>query len=259
MVKAGALSEQDLAATRAELAGGKPVTVWFTAAAVGVPAGGSAKVVSVEDPPEGDFVQVRPAGSRDTMFCAPNELTRERPARKRAPKAAAAPAAQPSAPRATAPAPAVPEPVATPKQAPSSKPAAVATPAVAPEPASTSASTSAPTPAPKAPAPPSAAAERARPPAGRTPARPATGVTVTLTATPEGEWSVEVAVGKKRTVRPTAVTAGEVAKAARALPPVVTEAIESSLEAARARQLDRVERLRAELEAAQQALKDLSD
>uniref|UniRef100_UPI002027A5B3 DUF6319 family protein n=1 Tax=Pseudonocardia lacus TaxID=2835865 RepID=UPI002027A5B3 len=101
--------------------------------------------------------------------------------------------------------------------------------------------------------------ERVRPGAGRAPARPPAGVTVTLAATPEGEWSVEVVVGKKRTVRPTPVSPGEVAKAARALPPVVTEAIESSLEAARARQLDRVERLRAELEAAQQALRDLSD
>jgi hypothetical protein len=54
------------------------------------------------------------------------------------------------------------------------------------------------------------------------------------------------------------VQPADVAKAARSLPPAVAEAIESSLEAARLRQQERVERLRAELEAAQRALRDLS-
>ena len=81
---------------------------------------------------------------------------------------------------------------------------------------------------------------------------------MTLSATAEGEWTVEVMVGTRRTVRPTPVQPGDVAKAARALPAAVADAIESSLEAARQRQLDRVERLRAELEAAQRALQDLS-
>ena len=99
--------------------------------------------------------------------------------------------------------------------------------------------------------------ERPRPASGRAPARVAAGVTLTLSASPEGEWTVEVVSGKKRTVRPTPVSPGDVAKAARALPSVVAEAIESSLEAARQRQVDRVERLRAELDAAQRALQDL--
>jgi hypothetical protein len=104
---------------------------------------------------------------------------------------------------------------------------------------------------------PQKAAERPRPAAPRAAARPAE-VTVTLNATAEGEWTVEVTVGRKRRVRPTPVQPAEVAKAARSLPPAVTEAIESSLEAARLRQQERVERLRAELEAAQRALRDLS-
>jgi hypothetical protein len=119
--------------------------------------------------------------------------------------------------------------------------------------------------APASPAPepvrerPAPASEDDRPtaPVRRRTAAPA-GVTVTLSATTEGEWSVEVVVGKKRTVRPTAVSPAEVAKAARALPAEVAEAIESSLDAARQRQLDRVEQLRAELEAAQRALQDLT-
>ena len=83
MVAPNPLSEQDLAEARTELSVGKPLTVWFTSAAVGVPANGSAKVISIDDVAEGDFIQVRPAGTRDTMFCSPNELTRTRPTRKR--------------------------------------------------------------------------------------------------------------------------------------------------------------------------------
>ncbi len=82
-------------------------------------------------------------------------------------------------------------------------------------------------------------------------------VTVTLHSTPEGEWTVDVLVGKKRTVRWTPVPAGDIAKAARSLPPAVGEAIGASLEAARERTERRVEQLKAELEAAQRALREL--
>src|SRR5688572_19782581 len=84
MATPDSLSEQDLAAAREELAAGRPFPVWFTSAAVGVPTGGSAKVISIDDAGEGDFIQVKPTGSRDTMFCSPNELTRTRPKRARA-------------------------------------------------------------------------------------------------------------------------------------------------------------------------------
>ncbi|SDC43711.1 hypothetical protein SAMN05216174_102120 [Actinokineospora iranica] len=82
-------------------------------------------------------------------------------------------------------------------------------------------------------------------------------ITVTLHSTPEGEWTVDVLAGKKRTVRWTPVPAGDVAKAARSLPPAVGEAIGSALDAARERQERRVEQLKAELEAAQRALREL--
>ncbi|OZM77019.1 DUF6319 family protein [Pseudonocardia sp. MH-G8] len=229
------LSDQDLEAARAELSAGKPVTVWFTPAAVGVPAGGSAKLIAIDDTAEGDFIQIRPAGTRDTMFCSPGELTRTRPPRKRA-GSASAPA---------------PEPAKGPESAKRPEPAKRATPAPAPP---------APVPAePARPAEPPAAEKRPERPraAGRTP-RPPAEVTVTLNASPDGEWTVEVMTGKKRSVKATPVQAGDVAKAARALPSEVAEAIESSLEAARLRQVDRVERLRAELDAAQRALQELS-
>jgi hypothetical protein len=239
MVAPNPLSEQDVAAARAELSAGKPFTVWFTPAAVGVPANGSAKVISVDDVAEGDFIQVRPAGTRDTMFCSPGELTRTRPPRKRLQQ----PTERVQEPSTPAP----PRPSAPP---PESKPRPAAPPAAPP---------AVPPPVPPSVPPPAPekSPERPRPAPSRAAARPAE-VTVTLNATTDGEWTVEVSIGKKRTVRPTPVQPAEVAKAARSLPSAVAEAIESSLEAARQRQLDRVERLRAELDAAQRALQELS-
>jgi hypothetical protein len=233
-----ALSEQDLAAARAELAEGRPFPVWFTAAAVGVPVGGSAKVVSIGEPAEGDFVEVRPTGTKDTVFCSPNELTRTRPPRRRAQKAADKAADKVAD-----------KPAEKPLPAPT--PPAPRSPAPRPQ-----ARQESPAPSPDRNGS-SPAAEAQKPARPRTLARPAE-VTVTLSSTVEGEWTVEVVTGRKRTVRPTPVQPAEVAKAARSLPPAVAEAIESSLAAARQRQIERVERLRAELDAAQRALQDLS-
>jgi uncharacterized protein DUF6319 len=234
-----ALSEQDLAAARAELAEGRLYSVWFTAAAVGVPVGGSAKVVSIGEPAEGDFVEVRPTGTKDTVFCSPNELTSTRPPRRRAQKPQKAEAAPP---------PPQPEPPAR-RASPRAVSAEAAPAGSAPDRS-----------AERNGAAPPVTVERAE----RKPARARSGaarpveVTVTLSSTAEGEWTVEVVTGRKRTVRPTSVQPAEVAKAARLLPAAVAEAIESSLAAARQRQVERVERLRAELDAAQRALKDLS-
>jgi hypothetical protein len=229
------LSEQDLAAARAELAEGRPFPVWFTAAAVGVPVGGSAKIVSIAEVAEGDFIEVRPTGTRDTVFCSPSELTRTRPPRRRAKQA---PPPEPPAPRPgrqqVAPA-----RRASPKRQDAAESAAQGD---LPERSGTA---------------PAAVPER-KPGRARTgPARPAE-VTVTLSSSADGEWTVEVSTGRKRTVRPTPVQPAEVAKAARSLPTAVADAIESSLVAARQRQAERVERLRAELDAAQRALEDLS-
>jgi Family of unknown function (DUF6319) len=250
------LSEQDLAAARAELAAGRPFPVWFTAAAVGVPVGGSAKIVSVGEITEGDFIEVRPTGSRDTVFCSPNELTKARPPRKRAQQAPPQPAA-PQLARQRAPqgASARPEsPVHD--EAPEKSGAPVAEAERRPGRARAARPESpAHDEAPEKSGAPVAEAER-RPGRARA-ARPAE-VTVTLCSTADGEWTVEVTTGRKRTVRPTPVQPAEVAKAARSLPAAVTEAIESSLAAARQRQAQRVERLRAELDAAQRALHELS-
>jgi uncharacterized protein DUF6319 len=227
MAQLVSLSDEDLARLRSELAEGRPPMVWFTSAAVGVPAGGSAKVVAFDQPAEGDFIQVRPTGSKDVLSFSPSELTTTRPPRKRA--AAKPPAARPAAAPQRPTEPATPRPAAPPKPAP-------------------------------APAPPArpAAAKPATPrrPA-KTAARPPAEVTVTLHSNLLGEWTVEVVVGKKRMVRPTPVGPAEVATAARALPAAVAEAVDRALDSARRQQQERVAALQAELEAAQRALKDL--
>ncbi|HEX8866393.1 MAG TPA: DUF6319 family protein, partial [Lentzea sp.] len=73
----------------------------------------------------------------------------------------------------------------------------------------------------------------------------------------EGEWTVEVMQGARKSIRPTPVPPAAVAQAAKLLTPEVAEIVEGVLNAARAQQLARVEQLRAELEAAQKALEDL--
>ncbi|HEU5474430.1 MAG TPA: DUF6319 family protein [Actinophytocola sp.] len=224
------LSDEDIAQLRSELAAGRPSMVWFTKAAVGVAAGASAKVVAFDEPAEGDFIQVRPAGSKDVLSFAPAELTRTRPPRRKAaPKTAkaAAPApAKASGPRMPDPAPAKPPaaPSAAPAQPPEIRPTAAPT-----------------RPAPRRPG-------RSAPPAE---------VTVTLSSTPDGDWRVEVVVGKKRTVRSLPVPPADVARAARALPGPVADAVDRALDSARRQQQNRVAALQAELEQAQRALTEL--
>lgn len=244
MVKAKqkSLSPEDLDHLRSELAEGRPPMVWFTAAAVGVEAGRSAKVLAFTEPEEGDFIQVRPTGAKDELSFSPGELTLEKPApRKKAP---------------AKPAPAKPADETTPTPAP----APIEYP-YEPEPRPVPAK---PTPKPTAPKPttdakPAETKPETRParPAARKQAKPAE-VTVTLTSTAEGEWTVDVQTGAKRVLKGAPVAASAVAQAAKLLPPEVDEAVEGVLSAARERHMARVEQLRAELEAAQRALDELT-
>jgi hypothetical protein len=208
--------------------------VWFTPAAVGVDAGRSAKVVSLTEPYEGDFIQVRPTGSHDTLSFSTSELTMDKPARRaKAAAKAPEPAAKPKA-----------EPVIgellVVRERPPRKPPAVA-PAAAPPLAASS----------------SSEPEAKRPTRGR--GRQPAPITVTLSSTPDGEWTVEVQAGSRRTVRPQPVSAGSVAAAAKALGGDIEQAIDGAITAAREQQQARVAQLEAELEVARQALAELSD
>ncbi|MEV0698244.1 DUF6319 family protein [Saccharopolyspora sp. NPDC050389] len=237
------LSSDELRGIREELNAGTTPTVWFTGSAVGVQEGRSGKVVALGEPAEGDFIQVRPAGSKDVLSFSAAEVTKVKPPRKKAapPEPPAKPAAKP---RLAAPAP-------TP--APAKPPAAQEKPAAPAKPRPAAASAPAPAGASAKPAADAAARRKPRQ------AKPIGGATVTLTADHDGQWSVEVSTGKKRVVRPTPVAANAVAQAAKALHDDVAAAVEPLIDAAREQQRVRVEQLRAELAAAQAALDELGD
>jgi len=231
MAGPASLSEEQITRIRADVDAGRQPMVWFTPSAVGVDAGRSAKVVAVHEPPDGDFIQARPTGSADVLSFSAAELTLVKPATRRAAKPAtdsgrtASPtgAARPAASRAVKADPAVLHPPAGPGEG-----------------------------VDQATAP----GARRREPQARS--RPPASVTVTITSTPDGEWTVEVMSGARRTVRAQPVSAGAVAQAARALGDDVVSAVDGALAAARERQRAKVERLQAELDAARHVLDDLT-
>lgn len=247
------LSDSEIQRIATDIAGGRPPMVWFTAAAVGVPEGRSGKVISLGDPADGDFLQVRPTGSKDVLSFSPTEVTLTKPPRGAAPVSTAQPksttrkespvtqpstltsAATPTTPSSVTPPPVVPKPVAS-----------------APESDEHDGGASKP-PAKPAVTPAKAAKAPARPKA-KTPE-----VTVTLTGTADGEWSVDVVSGKKRAVRGLAVPSSAVAQAAKILHPEVADVVAGILDAAREAQEAKVQALQAELEAARRLLDELVD
>ncbi|WP_280509421.1 DUF6319 family protein [Nocardia farcinica] len=245
------LSDSEIEHIAAEIAAGRPPMVWFTSAAVGVPEGRSGKVVALGDPAEGDFLQVRPTGSKDALSFSPVEVTLSKPPRER--QAAASgrskpaprkepPVTQPSTATPASPAPARAADRAEPAAAPAAKATAKDV-AAEPRP-STQDKPAAPRPAPAK--------------TTKSPARKKTPeVTVTLAGTADGEWTVEVATGKKRSVRGLPVSSAAVAQAAKLLHPEVAEVVAGVLEAAKQAQLAKVEQLQAELAAAKRALEEL--
>ncbi|MBQ0925233.1 DUF6319 family protein [Saccharopolyspora endophytica] len=230
------LSSDELRTIREELSAGTTPTVWFTSSAVGVQEGRSGKVIALGEPAEGDFIQVRPAGSKDVLSFSTAEVTQVKPPRKKpTPEPAAKPAAKTPA--------STPSPVTATK--PAEKPAAKPAPAPAAKP-STQATAK----------PADAAAARRKP---RQVKQPVGGAVVTLTADQDGQWSVEVANAKRKLVKPTQVPANAVAQAAKLLHDDVAAAVEPLIEAAREQHRARVEQLRAELEAAEAALEELDE
>lgn len=211
------LSDSDITQLRDALKAGKPPTVWFTGRAVGVDAGKSGKVVAFASPEEGDFIEVKPTGSKDTLSFSKAELTLNRPKQR------------PAAPKKPAPAPVVEEEIYQP-----------AAPASSSSPASASASAEKKKPAPR---------RRAMPPSE---------VTVTLHSTPRGDWTVDVVVGKKRSVRSMPIPAAAIHKIAKELPGQVETAISAVMAAARQQHEERIALLQAELDAARRALNELS-
>lgn len=226
MAQPGSLSDEDVEHLRDELVRGREPTVWFTAEAVGVEAGRSARVVGLNDPVEGDYIQVRPAGSHDELSFSPSELTLERPGRKRSPAEVPA-VSRPSMEQRMS------EIENTTTEAPEEEVAAGGAaveeaPAKKPRPAST--------------------AKKTR----------VADVVITISGSVDGDWTVDVVAAKKKALKALPVTPAVVGQAAKALHPDVAESIEAILEQAREQQTAKVEQLRAELEAAQKALEELA-
>jgi hypothetical protein len=123
----------------------------------------------------------------------------------------------------------------------------------------------APAPAPVAQAPaepeiyqPAPVEKPAKKPARRASGKPPAEVTVTLHSTSRGDWTVEVVVGSKRSVRAVPVPAAAIAKVAKELPSQVEDAISAVMAAARQQHQERIALLQAELDAARRALNELS-
>ncbi|MFD3742900.1 DUF6319 family protein [Nocardia sp. NPDC058633] len=234
------LSDAELARIADELAEGKPPMVWFTAAAVGIAEGKSGKVVALDDPSAGDFLQVRPTGSKDVLSFGPSEVTLTKPARGTTVAPGGSARTRPDS--APAPSNRKDNTVTQPSTLPS---------AATPAPRSLApVSEDAPKPAPVPPRPAKAPAVRKAKTAE---------VTVTLTGTADGEWTVDVVNGKKRSVKGMAVSSAAVAQAAKILHPEVEEVVAGILEAARGAQQAKVAQLQAELEAARKLLEELGD
>ena len=224
MAQPGSLSDEDVEHLRGELVRGREPTVWFTADAVGVEAGKSARVVGLNDPVEGDFIQVRPAGSHDELSFSPSELTLERPGRKRSPVPAVS-------------RPSMEQRMSEIENTTTEAPEEVATgDAVAEE----------------------APAKKPRPAASTAKKTRVADVVITISGSVDGDWTVDVVAAKKKALKALPVTPAVVGQAAKALHPDVAESIEAILEQAREQQTAKVEQLRAELEAAQKALEELA-
>ncbi|SFT55452.1 hypothetical protein SAMN04487904_103383 [Actinopolyspora lacussalsi subsp. righensis] len=274
MSEARALSSEQISGLREELDNGTTPTVWFTGSAVGVDAGRSGKVVAMDEPAEGEFLQVKPAGSKDVLSFSAAEVTLDKPAPKRketgrAAKKKGADDAQPdtpaeparTGPTATASA-ATGDPGGTTNTAKDSGAAERGTDTVGTSKRSGGSASS------------SSAGEQSnktestgskRNGTSRTGGstsknnssrRPA-GATIILTAGDDGHWSVEVSNGRKRVLRPTDVPASAVGQAAKALHDDVAQAVEPLLEAEREHQRARVEQLQRELDEAQRRLEEL--
>lgn len=240
------LTEQNLIDLTAAVSAGKRATVYLIEAtpSLGLPAGCSAKVVSVD----GSTVLIRPKGVNDELPFEADELrltrTPAQPATKPKPTpkpAAASPRTRSASARAALErsAASAPAPKPTPAQ-----PKSVDSPTTTPKAAVT---------APKSDVPDAAPAPK-RPRRTKEPV----GVSVTLHAAAGGEWTVTVAHGAKRPGKAAPVTADAVERAVRELgDPAAAEAVESVISAAREAAAKRVEELSRQLEEARNALESL--
>lgn len=226
------LTADNLEALASAVALGKRATVYLREAVpgLGLPAGASAKVVSVQ----GNTVMISPKGVNDELPYEAEELQMSKPAtpKEAAPKSKAA-----------APAPVVHQGIEPgPPPAPKAVPARAANIVEKPE--------SAPADRPK----PATASRRTG--AKKAPA----GVSVTIHAGADNDWSVTVAHGAKRPGKAVPVAPDAVERAVRELgEETAIEAVDSIIVAARSKVAARVDELRKELDEARKLLEALGE
>jgi hypothetical protein len=226
-----ALTDGDVADLRARLSSGDKPRVVVRTASAAVPAGTRGNVVRIGNPADGEFIVVRLG--RDEVPFAPSELAvggrGGRPAK-------AAPPAPPV------------------KKAAAAK----KSPAPAPAPAKKAAA-SAPAKRPAAPPPAKAAVKKAAPRkrAGAAVKRKSLPPLVVTLRFTDGDWTVEAARGTRRLSKAVSVRPGAVKAFADLVEDsAVREALTETIESCRSVVEERAAALRAELEAAEAALKD---
>ncbi|WP_430334475.1 DUF6319 family protein [Rhodococcus sp. ACT016] len=239
------LTAENLETLASAVSEGKRATVYLREAtpSLGIEAGCSAKVVSVE----GNTVVISPKGVNDELPFEAEELRMTRKAPEPVERAKPTRSAAPTpAPRKPAPRPAAP----TPAPAPVASPTAAPKPPAAPQPPATAVPTAVSTPTPATAPAPASAQRRAKKPQG--------GVSVTIHAGPENEWTVTVTHGAKRPSKAVPVSPDAVDRAMRELgEPGALEAVQSVISAARVAAEERIAALSKELEDARRALEAL--
>jgi hypothetical protein len=248
-----ALTDADVESLRGRVQAGEKPRVLVRAASAAVPAGTRGNIVRIGKPSEGEYVVVR-LGKDEVPF-APSELAMSGRAAKTAPpapaaKKTAAPVQKAAPARKAA---AAKKASVRPALAPKAAPAASKT--AAPDRTATPAASPAKAPAAKAPAAKAPAAKKAakRAPAGRRTPPP---LVVTLRFN-DGEWSVEAARGARRLAKASAVRPGAVKAFADLLDEqTVRDALTETIESCRSVVEERAAALRAELLAAEAALKE---
>lgn len=222
------LTVENLETLAAAVTAGKRATVYLREAvpSLDLPAGTSAKVVSVD----GNTVMISPKGVNDELPYEAEELQMSRPAAPKAPT---------PKPAAAAPAPVVHqgiEPGPPPRPTPAAKPVA--------QKESSSMD------GPKSSATPRRSGTKKAP----------AGVSVTIHAGADNDWSVTVAHGAKKPGKAVPVTPDAVERAVRELgEETAIEAVETIIVAARSKVAARVDELSKELEEARRLLEALGE
>lgn len=259
------LTDEEIAVLQAALADGRNPTVYLREPipSLDVPGGASARVYSID----GRALVVKPRRIDDELPFEAEELrmTRTAPAqapgkRKRAPTATANSAVAKKVAEAKNPA-AEKKPATVKKSAAAEKPAAAKS-AWAPAKATTAKAAPAKSTAAKAATPAPAKAAPAKATRSTRGKIGPTSVTVTIegvtASDAENEWTVSVAGGGSRAVKPAPVGADAVVQAVSALGvPAAAKAVDAVIVAARAQAEQRVEELARELAEAKKALRSL--